>query len=439
MPAFTRQRRTAGPARAGSASSPRSSAASTARPSTSRRVPRSASPVEASQPAAGHPVLADGLALNIARQLRECSEGDRWAFVHAMRGHVLEARPERVVLCLNAMTVCRQDARRISKGLYEEWQARQTNPREWPSSQFISDTFGSWKRATAAFGAEAIIDVLVSDLTTTTHAFTEAEVVANLREYGESQGLLTFDSYRNWAHEQMLEPGRRQPRYIRSMRRINELFGTWWLALASAGLVELAPAGPQTRVARRRGTVDDYRPDRCCGWLRAAALLCGDSKMTKKRYNEWARGHELKEAQAGRHTVVPRSDAVSDAFGGWAAALHAAGLIDDRELSQRAGHRTAFVPDEDLIAAVARVVVMEGLHTSLHAYDLHRARVRREQNINLPSSGLVRKRLGGWGRAVALAAERLCADGVALPQQTAIAPHACPRSGRALTAAEGQR
>jgi hypothetical protein len=359
--------------------------------------------------------------------------------VHAIRGHVLKARPERVILCLNAMTVCREDARRISKGLYEAWQSRQTNPREWPSSQFISDTFGSWKRAMAAFGAEAIIDVLASDLTTTTHAFTEAEVVANLREYGESQRSLTFDSYRQWAHERMLESDRQQPRYIRSMRRISELFGTWWLALAAAGLAERAAARAQRQGSTRRGTADDYQPDRCRASLRAAAPFCDDNRMTKGSYDEWAQAQELNEAHASRHTVVPRANAVCRAFGGWAAALHAAGLIDDRELAQRAGHRTVFVPDEDLIAAIADVVVVHGLDTSLGDYDLHRGRVRREENVCLPSPGLIRKRLGGWGPAVALAAERLRAAGLVVPEQAANAYRGRRRSARALTAAEAPR
>lgn len=439
MPTFTRRRRTSSSPAASSAPASPNEATPAPPANAARPAADPAGSVDSPQSPEGHPALAGGLALNIARQLRECSEGDRWAFVHAIRGQVLKVRPERVVLSLNAMAVCREDTGRISKGLYETWRSQQINPCEWPSSQFISDTFGhSWKRAMAALGADAVVDVLVSDLTTDTHVFTKAEIVANLREYSEDpQRSLTFDAYREWAHERMLDSGRRQLRYIRSMRRIKVLFGTWSLTLVAAGLEERAKTG-QWQVSRPRGTSRDYSPDRCRAWVRMAAPFCGDSKMTKDGYDKWARAHERDEARAGRHPVVPLSKTVCGAFGGWASALNAAGLIDDRELAQRADRRTAFVPDEDLVTALADVVAVHGLHSSTGTYDLHRGRVRREEDVHLPSSGLIRGRLGGWGQAVTLAAERLRANGVAVPEIDQTLPRR-RRAARTLTAPDGQR
>ncbi len=332
--------------------------------------------------------------------------------VNAMRGRVLEAAPERVVVCLNALAACEFAEGHVAKSLYESWQGAQPDPAEWPSSKYIRDTFkGSWKRAMAASGRGAILDVLVSDLTPDTTAFSPEEMIANVREYDELGRPLVFDDYRDWARKQMLRSGTRQPRYVRSALPIIREFGSWSALLLQADLP--ARADPRSAQGRGRGrsTDADYERARCVELLRDYGNGLTE-RPTMAKFDFWARAREQAEKAAGRHVVVPRAHTMAGIFGSWIDAMHAGGLITDEERDARAGHRGPRRPDRELMEATAEVVRRHGIDAQTADYTRHRAEVGPRNGVKLPSIDSVCDRFRGWDAAKRLAAAALREQGV---------------------------
>lgn len=344
-------------------------------------------------------IPADTLAVNIVRQLEACAPSDRWAMVHAIRGHSLEAVPERVELSLHALRACLSETERLSRGTYDRWRESHQDEDAWPSSEFVRNTFGSWSRAQAAAGETALLDTLASNLTTDTLAFSREEVIANLREYGELGLPLRFVDYRRWADDRMATPDRAQSRYIRSGVTINRLFGTWTAALVAAGLGPRLAANSKRLAVR--GSSADYSDAECARSLRAAASELGEVP-TKAAYNGWAQSCRTRHLDAGDFVSVPAAATIVARIGSWASALLAADLISEREHKQRAGHRTTFIPDGELLAALREAL---GQADELTEADYERFR-RSVAPRRLPSSKLIRSRLGGWPAARRAALER---------------------------------
>lgn len=92
---------------------------------------------------------------------------------------------------------------------------------------------------------------------------------------------------------------------------------------------------------------------------------------------------------------LPSPSTLYRLFGSWKEALAEAGVNGDSsgELSR--------MPDEVLIAALKEAAEALGTKTlSSHSYDAYRRRVKSNEGRDLPSSSVIRKWLGPWGKAV---------------------------------------
>jgi hypothetical protein len=136
----------------------------------------------------------------------------------------------------SARPVCLADNGAASKGSYEQWRSEQPRPDEWPSSQAISHTFGSWRRAKDAAGATAFADVLESELSGSEVAYTPQELVACVKAFADTGRPLMWKEYHAFAAEQMSRPDRELPRFFRERALVHRHFRTWTRLLIAAGL-----------------------------------------------------------------------------------------------------------------------------------------------------------------------------------------------------------
>ncbi len=344
------------------------------------------------------------MAIALFRRLEHRSVVDRGFVLAALRARRLGGESDRVVLCRNALTACLHDMGRASRGVYDQWRASRECPEEWPSSKVIRNTFGSWSAGLEEIGAAVRPDVLARRAVAVGGAFTEAEIVACIRQYAQTDGRLTFAAYRRWARVEMRNPARALPRLIRSVPRIIELFGSWRDAVVAAGFAERLAAERGGR-AVSLGQAREYDETACLAALVESAAECGGAGMTTGAHDRYARKRCEDALAAGERVAFPRSEAISTLFGSWAAALHAAGLITGEELLVRGGHRTRFVSEEELVRALSRAIASRGLPLTCEVYKAWRAERRRAGEAPIPpTSDLIRKRLGGWPAAL----ERAC-------------------------------
>jgi hypothetical protein len=377
---------------------------------------------------------AHPLAKEIFNLLRYASETDRRHVLIATRARVIKASSERAQLSLNAMKACLADEERFSRGIYDRWRARQPDPREWPSSQFLINTFGTWRRAMDAAGADVVGEVLTRRLLTTGKPFTREEVLICVKAYAESGGELKWDAYLAWAREQMQRLDRSLPRVVRSMACIQKLFGSWGELLTEAGLGEQYLAARQ-RYGGGNGRRHEYNAEQLAHWVAEAGRECGGAEMSIKAYDAWAQERMRCEmAESGRLVVIPSSQTVSRVVGSWAEALHRAGFLSEDEALTHRGRRARRVSDDELVAWVGLALSERGSDLPARRYDEWRLEYLRREGFRgtRPASAVfISKRLGGWRTARRLGKEWVAS------QADDDCPQTTPRVGSASGEAKG--
>ena len=346
---------------------------------------------------------ADPLAKAIFGLLRYRTEADRRYVLFAARARIVEAGTERTQLSLNALRICLADSDgRLSRGGYDSWRSAQATPSEWPSSEFIRNTFGTWRRAKDAAGADVVGDVLSWRLVSIGNRFSRQEILDGVTAYAATGQALTWSEYLNWAGDYMQRPDRELKRVIRSMNRIRELFGSWGGCLAAAGLGErylLERHGRFGAMGRRH----EGDPQRVIDWVRRAGEATDGGRMSVKTYDAWVRDQRLVELERSQdYLTPPSSQTVSRVLGSWAKALCLAGLISQEEAQQRRSRKGQWLTDDQLLGWLARALEeVDPILIELQ-YERWRRSWIREHGLDQPippSSTYLRRRLGGWPSA----------------------------------------
>jgi hypothetical protein len=349
----------------------------------------------------GHPRSADPMAKVMFELLREQPIADRQHVLMALRAQLTERAPERVQLCLTALRTCHAELGHLSRGAYNDWRQTKAMPAEWPSSQMIANTFGSWARASEAVGQNCIADVMARRLVENGRALTREEVLAGIELYAETGGPLKQKSYFTWAKREMQRPDRQIDRLARSAASIIRLFGSWSALLFEAGL-----AG---RLADERalghepcGAAADYSRERTIAFLIEAAPSCNGRLMSMKQFDRWAADRSREALENGERLMVPRSRSILRFFATWPDALATAGVISEAEAVERRGRRGHFKSKEYLLEHLAQAVEDLGADLTQSKY----LEWRRLQTLNgaadapIPCADTIAKRFGEWAKAV---------------------------------------
>jgi hypothetical protein len=287
------------------------------------------------------------------------------------------------------------------------WRAAQSDPTAWPSSEFIRNTFHTWRRAKDAAGADVVGDVLSYRLVSHGVRFSREEILAGVEAFAATGQPLTWANYLAWATDYMQRPDRELKRVIRSMARIRELFGSWGSCLAQAGLGKRYLAERQGRhgAMGRRHQSD---PERVVDWVRRAGEATDGGQMAVKTYDAWIRRERLLELERSDNYLTPPSSmTVTRVLGSWAEALYRAGLIDYEDAQQRRGRRGEWLTEEQLVRWLARAIEAAGSDLVEKQYENWRRRWIRAHGLdspNPPSGTYLRRRLGGWPAARSRAA-----------------------------------
>jgi hypothetical protein len=142
---------------------------------------------------------AHPLAKGLYDLLKGAPVSDRRHVLMAARGLLTKRQPEAVQLCLNAMRATLGSEGRLSRAAYDHWRSEQEKPAEFPSSQLIANTFGSWAKAKEAAGETSLADVLARRLLENGSAVDREELLASIILYGETGMPLTQTGYAAWA------------------------------------------------------------------------------------------------------------------------------------------------------------------------------------------------------------------------------------------------
>lgn len=341
--------------------------------------------------------------------LRSRSREDRrYVFWALSSGRRMEATM-REQLALRSLGACAHDLDAVpSARSYQAWREDQECPAEYLSVKQIRLTFGSWAKALGALGLEPTPDVLSCQLCALGGPFSPAELIVCLQTCARITGTEapTFRGYKRWALREMRKPASERvlPRIALSQLTFTSRFGSWREARLAAGLP--GSVGQPGSVTSIRGTADSYTDERLCEVIELAADQTGrGATLTPGQYDAWAREERRRVLAAAADEPVAASTTMSDRFGGWAEALHAAGLLSEREMRRRRHRRAGEYTDEQLIAALVQYILDEGVTPTQVAYGRWRnARLDADRVPvgGLPSRELLVRRLG-WPEAVAAA------------------------------------
>jgi hypothetical protein len=361
-----------------------------------------------------HPRQAHPLAKAVYDVLRGAAGADRRHVLMAARGCLVKGRPETVQICVNAMHATLGSKGRLSRGAYDRWRQEQSVPSEWPSSQLIANTFGSWARAKEVAGETSLADVMARRLVEKGRALSHEEILAGMKLYAETGDPLTLTSYIAWAKKEMQREDRQLDRFARSASSINRVFGSWGDLIIEAGLAE--------RLAAERhpgydppGSPRDYTVDRVTRWLTEAAPECGDRLMTRGRYDRWASARTSAALKDGRRLVIPRSATAMRYFESWPHALAAAGLISEEEAAERRGKRGRFKSRAFLAERLAEALQDLGPRPTCAEYQEWRRLqqiFKTDASRMIPVCNTLASRFGGWGAALEAARRRHGGRGV---------------------------
>ncbi len=333
---------------------------------------------------------------------------DRRHVLMAARGCLVKSRPETVQICINAMHATLGSEGRLSRGAYDRWRQEQPVPSEWPSSQLIANTFGSWARAKEVAGEASLADVMARRLLENGRALSREEILAGIKLYAETGEPLTLTSYIAWARKEVQREDRRLDRFARSAPSINRVFGSWGDLIIEAGLSDRLSAERRPGY-EPSGNPEDYTVDRVTHWLTEAAPECGGRLMTRERYDRWASVHTSEALKEGMRLVIPRSATAMRYFESWPHALAAVGLISEAEADERRGRRGRFKSTAFLAERLAEALQELGPRpTGLEYQEWRRLRQisGTDADRSIPARDTLAARFGGWGAALE-AANRL--------------------------------
>jgi hypothetical protein len=350
------------------------------------------------------------MVLRMFGELRHCSRLDILFAIRALDdvatpAAVRLADPERVKRSLRGLRTCQEDlglAELPSKGQYEGWFKQQGKAKRHPSATYISNTFErSWAKAREAAGAPPTPRILARRALGNGSRFTSEELVELLTVCAQDlrRSDLTFEDYRVWAERELAEPSGRFQRVAISRPTFRH-GGGWNEVLHKAGLKPAPRRGGRALVNRPRGLARAYTRDEMLRLLQEAAAAC-PTRLTCTFYDKFRRAAVAQAQAEGRALPTVASGTISGAFGSWADALHAAGLIDEATRRQRAGLQGKVLTEEDALAA---------LHTAIKQLgpDLRRNHYRRWRRVQLdrspqacvPSDLWLTHRFGSWSAGV---------------------------------------
>jgi hypothetical protein len=322
-----------------------------------------------------------------------------------------DARVARCVLALKEAA----DALGRSPGAREYEEMRETTHRAagWPSAHTVRRVLaGTWNDCLrhAALATVADGDAIVFELGS---SFTREEAIEALNECRRDlQRVPSLTEYLGWTRRPDVK--RRDGRRPSSQGPFDRLFGGYLAALEAAGLCNTgtgtwaAPRSTHARAGAYRQTDEAMLES-----LREVADRIGHSPTT----TEYAREREItrKESEdAGGLRVLPSYGSINQRFGGWEAALAAAGLEPangrQRERERPKGRPSLRrIPDETMRQAVRDAYADLGRPFTATAYKSWREKKVAEDDgvarltSRYPSYHSIWARYCSWEAAVAAA------------------------------------
>jgi len=215
---------------------------------------------------------------------------------------------------------------------------------------------------------------------------TDTELLEVLRACATELGRTpTLRDYRQWKRE---VSRRGDGPIVFSQQTYHERFGGWLHALDAAGLPRRG----------RRGWVRTIRWTRedAIGYLRLAAAE-SDGGLTCRKYDAWRARHLAQEHAADR-LKVPSGQSIAGCFGGWIAAVVAAGLTSPAE--ERARQHRLF-GDVEIENALARFARETSGSVSSCAYERWQRQAIRGRSARPPGRKILAARYGGWAHVAA--------------------------------------
>lgn len=378
---------------------------------------------------ARHPRRAHPLAKAVYDTMRGASRPDVQHLLMMVRGRLVETRPETTQLCINAMHSTLGSEGRLSRGAYDRWRQKQDWPSEWPSSQLIANTFGSWARAKEVAGETSLADVMARRLVENGRALTRGEILAGIKLYAETGEPLTLTRYISWARKEMQREDRELDRFARSAPSINRVFGSWADLIVEAGLADRLAAERRPGF-EPSGNPEDYTADRVKHWMATAAPECGGRLMTRERYDRWASMQTSDALKDGRRLVIPRSATAMRHFQSWPHALAAIGLISEDEATERQGRRGKFKSTAFLTESLAQALEDLGARPTCAEYQEWRRLRQLHGDASaklIPACDTIAGRLGGWQAALDAARQLQRDRSASAPTSQSVEPGEVPR------------
>jgi Homing endonuclease associated repeat len=340
----------------------------------------------------------DAIALNLFEQLQGMTVQDRRFILIELDGHIAGAAGERVVLVRAALELfARETGEPLRRQRYERWRAARADADALPSAAFIVGTWnGSWGNAVDELGLVAAPDqvarlMLVRGVSPTTTQLLDV-LGSCATELGRTPTLRDF---RLWKRDVSRRPG---GPVVFSPQTYREHFGGWLQALDAAGLPRRGRAGWVRTVGWTRGDA--------IGYVRQAAAESG-GRLTYRQYDEWRRRMLAAGPAPGARMPVPSGQSIAKCFGGWIAAVAAAGLTSPAETRARQHRLFSDAEIEDALARFARETTGS---VSSCAYERWQHRAARGPGVRPPGREMLAVRNGGWVNVAArIRAHRLAA------------------------------
>lgn len=363
-------------------------------------------------------------------QIRDLPEPDRAFIRDALATRFAEARPERVLVALDALRRCQLELGRVpSAGRYEDFR-KQRPDLDLRSAKFISNSFGgSWRNAIAAFLGEPLPNVLRKRLTSGVSLYSDEDLIDFTQEFIELHVVEWIDGqptltcpldeltgarrtirclsqrgFRAYARHQENVLRRRFP----SLEMICSRFDGWENAVAAA--CKRLASGELRVVAIEMLTTRDARRAQIVSLLVKCASELGEVP-TPAEFDQWLRStaerRDVIDRKAANAWIALRTsnDAIRS-FKTWNQALVSAGLIGQQfaqpgRIYATPEHR--FSTDE-LLQAIrdARQEVTGKLND--RAFEGWRsAKLDLDDSRPIPSGRTIRHRFGSLAAALAAA------------------------------------
>jgi len=342
------------------------------------------------QSGTAHDALVDLIALNLFGQLRGMSACDRRFVLVELDGRIHGASSERVVLARSAVQLFeRETTGALSRTNYERWRVARPDAQVLPSAKLIENTWlGSWSTAMDRLGFRPGACHAVRTLARRGVEPGSSELLERLQACASELGRTpSLDEFDRWRRAQLLG---RNGVIVVGVPMYQRRFGGWRQAIEAAGL-------PQRERARRVPVLDWTRDDaiRC---LREATAAHGTQRLRMVQYEEW-RGRHIDLTGGGG---IPGGDSIVAEFGGWLAALVAAGLLSQNAAQNvRVGQGRAF-SDDELDSALACFARETDGPDSSGAYERWRVDAMSDDGeAHVPGRKPLARRHGSWARVAA--------------------------------------